>query len=317
MAKVEKFCLWKLMDKKTAYIVENYLDGDHIDAIRRLEEDQEFDDEENYVTADKRLFSYMRGLLEPCIEEDQEEQDDADHIHQELIRETTASQVDNSIQERYIELMCRFDPSGVFNYFSTKLSSDISFEKIQKCCEEYGVIDAVVWIMEKNGDTSGALDKMLEVAKEKNSMILLEDHDNEELEEDNIPELSRGSGENSSLGNDSNAGFRLLDAYVEASIDIYNVLSNKVSAPADIHHRIVNSFKSSAQSILTSLLLSTSPQVSLPRLLSRLITSQARGETTFADFREIFLSMLDTYKYEGQLLELTNRLFDRYLFGSL
>ncbi|KAI8355142.1 Golgi CORVET complex core vacuolar protein 8-domain-containing protein [Blakeslea trispora] len=369
--------------QKTAYIVENYLDGDHTDAIRRLEEDQEFDDEENHVTADKRLFSYLRGLLEPCDGQDSPE--DEEQLHQGFIKETSPTQVDATIQERYIELMCRFDPSGVFNYFNTKLSNDVNLERIQKCCENHGVIDAVVWIMEKNGDTNGALDKVLEVAKEKNNAILsiLKEHQSadktwtfeeqntinscliglngvlrvgtrlcenssrlaantyqteleeneEEGEEVNIPELSRGSGEDSSVGDDSNAGvqddstqndhvietlwFRLLDAYVEASIDVYNALGNKTSAPADIHQRIVNSFKSFVQSILTSLLLSTSPQVSLPRLLQRLITSQARGETTFADFREIFLSMLDTYKYESQLLELTNRLFDRDLFGSL
>ncbi|KAI8331983.1 Golgi CORVET complex core vacuolar protein 8-domain-containing protein [Choanephora cucurbitarum] len=366
--------------QKTAHIVESYLDSDHTDVIRRLEEDQEFDDEENHVTADKRLFSYLRGLLEPSEEQDEQQGDE--QLHQGLIKEATIPQVDSTIQERYIELMCRFDPSGVFNYFNTKLSNEVSLDKIQKCCEQYGVIDAVVWIMEKNGDTSGALDKMLEVAKEKDNAILsiLKEHqssdkmwtfeeqntvnscliglngvlrvgthlcenssrlavntyqagleDNEE--EENIPELSRGSGEDSSVGNDSDVGaqddatqndhvvetlwFRLLDAYVEASIDMYNALSNKASAPTEIHHRIVNSFKSFVQSILTSLLLSTSPQVSLPRLLQRLITSQARGETTFANFREIFLSMLDTYKYEGQLLELTNRLFDRDLFGSL
>jgi hypothetical protein len=108
--------------------------------------------------------------------------------------------------------------------------------------------------------------------------------------------------------------FRLLDVYVEASIEMHNAIGESKSA---IHQRVISSFKQFVQSILTSLLLSTSPQVSLPRLLLRLIYSQARGETTFADFRDIFLSMLDTYKYEGKLLEMTNRLFDRDLFHSM
>ncbi|RCI03453.1 Vacuolar protein sorting-associated protein 8, partial [Rhizopus stolonifer] len=365
--------------QKTAYIVENFLNGDHADAIRRLEEDQEFDDEENHVTADKRLFSYLRGLLEPY----EEEEDNDNELHQGLIKETQIPHVDGSIQERYIELMCRFDPSGVFNYFNTRLNDNVSLEKVQKYCEEYGVIDAVVWIMEKNGNTQGALERMLGVAKDKNSTILsiLKEHQQsdanwtfeeqntinscliglngvlrvstrlcesssrsstatyqtgiEDNEEENMPELSRG-GEDSSVGDESIGNheedftqndqvetlwFRLLDAYVEASIDMYNALGTpdnaKSTAPAEIRHRIITSFKSFVQSILTSLLLSTSPQVSLPRLLLRLIHSQARGDTTFADFRDIFLSMLDTYKYEGKLLEMTNRLFDRDLFDSL
>ncbi|KAI7897400.1 Golgi CORVET complex core vacuolar protein 8-domain-containing protein [Mucor mucedo] len=363
--------------QKAAFIVENFLGGDHADAIRRLEEDQEFDDDEHHVTSDKRLFSYLRGLLEPYEEN---ELIDTNEVQQGLIREAHVPHVDGAIQERYIELMCRFDPSGVFNYFNTKLNDDISLENVKKSCEEYGVMDAVVWIMEKSGDTQGALEKMLEVAKSKNACILhiLKEHrlsefgwtfeeqstihscliglngvlrvgtrlcesssrssaaiyHSTELEDDvNLPELSRG--EDSSLGDESHheeeeiipndlvetLWFRLLDAYVEGSIEMYNMLGNehdkKLAAPSEIYQRITTSFKTFVQSILTSLLLSTSPQVSLPRLLKRLIKSQTRGETTFADFRDIFLSMLDTYKYEGQLLEMTNRLFDRDLHVSL
>jgi hypothetical protein len=363
--------------QKAAYIVENFVGGDHADAIRRLEEDQEFDDDEHLATADKRLFSYLRGLLEPYEEEDEE--NNANEAQQGLIRETEIPHVDGSIQERYIELMCRFDPSGVFNYFNTKLNDTISLDKVKQSCEKYGVMDAVVWIMEKSGDTQGALEKMLDVAKDKNSSILniLKEHQSTaknwtfeeqstinrsliglngvlrvgtrlcesssrssattyhttDLEhEDTLPELSRG--EDSSTGDESHEEedmaqndqvetlwFQLLDAYFEGSIDMYNVLGNQpeknTTTPSEIHQRILSSYKSFVQSILTSLLLSTSPQVSLPRLLLRLIHSQARGETTFADFRDIFLSMLDTYKYEGKLLEMTNRLFDRDLFGSL
>lgn len=357
--------------QKAANIVENFMKGDHADAIRRLEEDQEFDDDEHHVTADKRLFSYLRGLLEPYEEQDE---DDENQVHQGLIKEIHIPHVDGAIQERYIELMCRFDPSGVFNYFNTKLNDTISLDKVQESCEKYGVMDAVVWIMEKSGNTQGALEKMLDVAKDKNAAILkiLKDHISTEtnwtfeeqstinscliglngvlrvstrlcesssistvatyqteIDDDNLPELSRG-GEDSSTGDDNDEEFvqndlvetlwfRLLDAYFEGSIDIYNALGtdSNNNVPLEVRQLITTAYKSFVQSILTSLLLSTSPQVSLPRLLLKLIHSQARGETTFADFRDIFLSMLDTYKYEGKLLEMTNRLFDRDLFGSV
>ncbi|KAL7316971.1 hypothetical protein PS15m_003385 [Mucor circinelloides] len=357
--------------QKAANIVEHFMQGDHADAIRRLEEDQEFDDDEYHATADKRLFSYLRGLLEPYEEQDEQDEMNQNQVHQGLIKETHIPQVDGSIQERYIELMCRFDPSGVFNYFNTKLNDTISLDKVRKSCEKYGVMDAVVWIMEKSGNTQGALEKMLDVAKDKNAAILkiLKDHVNAdtpwtfeeqstinscliglngvlrvstrlcessslstattyqtEVDDDTIPELSQDS----SMGDDNDDDlvhndlvetlwFRLLDAYFEGSIDIYNSLGidSHNNVPVEVRQLITTAYKSFVQSILTSLLLSTSPQVSLPRLLLKLIHSQARGETTFADFRDIFLSMLDTYKYEGKLLEMTNRLFDRDLFGSL
>lgn len=366
--------------QKAAQIVEQFMQADHADAIRRLEEEEEFDDDEHHVTADKRLFSYLRGLLEPYdADEDEEDARGDNEVHQGLIKETHIPHVDGSIQERYIELMCRFDPSGVFNYFNTKLNDTISLDKVRKSCEKYGVIDAVVWIMEKSGDTQGALEKMLEVAKDKNGTILhilkehqaavynwtfeeqstinscliglngvlrvgtrlcetssrsnaVTNHYQTSDDEDNLPELSQDSsiGDASSGNNEEEfivhneqvetLWFGLLDAYVESSIEINNVLDHdksKEDVPTQIRHGITAAYKSFVQSIWASLVISTSSQVSLPRLMTRLINSQARGETTFADFRGIFLNMLDTYKYEGKLLEMTNRLFDRDLFGSL
>jgi hypothetical protein len=356
--------------QQAAHLVQHYFHGDHADMIKRLEEDKEFDDDDHHT--DKRVFSYLRGLLEPSSTEPTE------NFTPGLMIEPTVPKVDAAIQERYIELMCRFDPSGVFNYFNTKLHQNIDLDKVQAWCEEYGVMDAVVWIMESRGDTQGALEKMLDVAKEKNTTILalLNQHQsdtvpwrfeeeatinscliglngvlrvgtrlcegnsrvthlNDDLELSNesgsLPELSKegsstgGEEEDESIHmeevledskNDQveTLWFRLLDVYVEASIEMHNAIGESKSA---IHQRVISSFKQFVQSILTSLLLSTSPQVSLPRLLLRLIYSQARGETTFADFRDIFLSMLDTYKYEGKLLEMTNRLFDRDLFHSM
>ncbi|KAG1360274.1 hypothetical protein G6F62_000126 [Rhizopus arrhizus] len=367
MIRISQFV--EINGQKAAEIIQAFGNGNHEDAIHRLEEDQEFDDDDEHnATADKRLFSYLRGLLEPYVNEDEQ--------YEGLVKELR--DVSGAIQERYIELMCRFDPSGVFNYFNTKLNSNISFDKIKESCEKYGVMDAVVWIMEKSGNTQGALKKMLEVAKERSASILqvlkghqahsiwtfeeqnvinscliglngvlrvstrlcensgrntvnLKHTNKVEDEENNVPELSR-EGEDSSTVDNSAAEneeeepvndevetlwFRLLDTYVEASIEIDNTLGTNTTIPSDVHQRIISSFKSFVQSILTSLLLSTSPQVSLPRLLLRLIDSQSRGETTFADFRDIFLNMLDTYKYEGKLLEMTNRLFDRDLYASL
>ncbi|KAI8991762.1 Golgi CORVET complex core vacuolar protein 8-domain-containing protein [Mycotypha africana] len=368
--------------QKAAYIVQNYINGEHGNIIHRLEEDQEFDDEEDehYSTADKLIFSYLKGLIEPTEEQEKRLKDD--EVHRQFYKGTQFSHVDSSIIERYVELLCRFDPSGVYNYLNTRLDESVSLTKLHQICEKYNVVDAVVWIMEKSGDVTGALEKMLNVARGKNATILrvvnshqsnssvwtFEDHNTinscliglngvlrvsiglcensgkavtpnqtNQCDLDELPELSR-EGEDSSTADESTGAnddiftsdhidetetlwFRLLDAYVEGSIDIYNVfggqLHNKnISEFTEIQQRITSAYKSFVQSILTSLLLSTS-QVSLPRLLLRLIHSQANGETTFADFRDIFLSMLDTYKYEGKLLELTNRLFDQDLFGTL
>ncbi|KAI9307508.1 Golgi CORVET complex core vacuolar protein 8-domain-containing protein [Cunninghamella echinulata] len=376
--------------------------------------------------ADKRIFSYLRGLLEPqylispstppssapkhsftinnnmpSLFNNESVIDDDTYImnndlQQQQQQHNSAliqrSNINANIQEKYIDLMCRFDPSGVYDYLNTKLydyethmnqfiaqqqlednmtgeinhllhgSYQINLDTLLKSCETYGVIDAVVWIMEKKGQIQGALEKILEVGKEKVQMILqiiqqqqswtFEDQSkistgliglsgvlrvgtrlcenstgghgvdnnntNQEIAEEKIKKSNKdGDGDDDDDIIES-LWFRLLDIYVESSMEIHSALDKKknphLSLPIGVQQYIISTFKSFVQSILTSLLLSTSPQVSLPRLLLRLIDSQTKGETTFADFRDIFLSMLDTYKYEGQLLELTNRLFDRDLF---
>ncbi|KAK9720596.1 hypothetical protein K7432_004057 [Basidiobolus ranarum] len=86
-----------------------------------------------------------------------------------------------------------------------------------------------------------------------------------------------------------------------------------------------SSFKTYLQTILNTLLYTTSPSssLSLPRLLLRLIQSHSVGDEeesgiqTVAEFRDVFFGILDTYKYEGQLLEMTNRLVDRDLFNGV
>ncbi|CAO3585498.1 unnamed protein product [Absidia cylindrospora] len=443
--------------QRTADLIQKYFDADHHDILRRLDEDEEFEDDEDEeneendrggndgqgdvndpssllssrfpVTfarvADKRTFSYLRGLLEPQaiatsgptgLETGHSSSDDQhgtammnedgyiilDEYGSVLEdgKNTTAAittttiprrtNIDIALQERYIDLMCRFDPSGVYDYLNTKLYDydhnyqhnnnmttttttaaaepgaithtnghglddddhddndgfqHVNFDTLLKSCEKYGVMDAAVWIMEKIGNIKGALEKMLEVGKEKVQMILFIIKQQQQQQPwmfEDQSKISNGliglsgvlrvgtrlcensssnpNADSSSDGDDEieSLWFRLLDVYVEASMEIHSALDIKKNPnlvlPLGVQQHVIYTFKSFVQSILTSLLLSTSPQVSLPRLLLRLIDSQTKGETTFADFRDIFLSMLDTYKYEGQLLALTNRLFDRDLF---
>lgn len=334
MVRISQFV--EIDGEKSAQVVEMFFNGKHEEAIRRLEEDaQEFEnDDESRDAVNKRVFLYLRGLLEPF--------DDQDDSMKQLYAPPKIPSVDPNLHERYIELMCRFDPSGVYDYLNTKLIDNVNLNHILKSCEEYGVIDAVVWIMEKSGDTQGALDKMLAVAKEKMTMVLnlVRDHNDQDtvwtFEEQSVLSscLVGLSGvlrvgirlcENSSRSIPEDAyeqveslWFQLLDSYVESSIEMHNALRASV-IPQGLYHHIVFSFKSFVQTILTHLLQSTSPQKqgTLPRLLSRLIDSQARCASTFADFRDIFKSILDTYKYEGKLLEMTNRLFERDLFAGV
>ncbi|RUP52444.1 hypothetical protein BC936DRAFT_138358 [Jimgerdemannia flammicorona] len=427
--------------QRTADMVQNYFGADHDDIILRLEGEEVDDDDED--GAERRVFAYLRGLLEPDAGDDSLSKTAGGVIYVDgrpVVVDSVVEQaadVESRIHERYIELMCKFDPTGVYHYLNTRQDGAYQLEKVLPACETYGVVDAVVWIMEHSGKVTGALEKVLEIVRERIGAIvrMVKEHGEAQMNKNMFlgevfgdvkeKESRRGRGwtideqtavrnclvkirgvlrvgtqlcENSSrrLALANNVGvvgmsggpfvsvdeppspvfstsskmslenesetlwFQLLDTYVEASKTILTVLSGTEKAsgtsdgavvenasvplslvppaldspspsstgsvstvsslspfnvPATLKSHLVTSFKSYVQSILTSLLLSTSsPQVSLPRLLLRLIQSQAHGGTTFADFRDIFLGMLNTYKYEGQLLAMTNRLFEKDLF---
>ncbi|CAG8720712.1 19773_t:CDS:2, partial [Racocetra fulgida] len=353
--------------EQTASIIKLYFDGDHKTVILNLE------------LSPARLFTYLRGLLEPS-------QDDViigerariPMVEEQVISTESLSDpsiITPDIHERYISLMCKFDPTGVYHYLQTHQGS-YRLEKVLPICESAGIVDAVVWILEKSGNAMGALDKILEIVQDKrlDILALVEEKKNSKSDRWTLMEktkietsLMKLKGvlkigillcENSCRRAISSNGsallalpqtssatesetellwFKLLDTFLDATKAVSSsvippiptLMSEKLLAngqlssfemprsaiPPHIANHLVTTFKSYVQSIMRSLLLATSsPYVSFPRLLLRFIQSQAKRNSTVSDFRDIFVGMIDTYKYEGQLLAMTNRLFEKDLF---
>ncbi|CAG8624407.1 15631_t:CDS:1, partial [Dentiscutata heterogama] len=356
--------------EQTASIIKMYFDGDHQTVIKSL------------GSSSARLFTYLRGLLEPS-------QDDAiigEHARIQMVEEqviSTESSLDPSIitpdiHELYISLLCKFDPTGVYHYLQTHQDA-YRLEKVLPICESAGIVDAVVWILEKSGNAMGALDKILEIVQEKRLDILALVEEKKDSRDDQwtliektkietslmklkgvlkigillcensyrratltngsevlaLPQMSRANESETEL-----LWFKLLDTFLDATKAVSSsvippiptMMSEKLLAngqlssfemprsaiPPHIANHLVTTFKSYVQSIVRSLLLATSsPYVSFPRLLLRFIQSQAKRNSTVSDFRDIFAGMIDTYKYEGQLLAMTNRLFEKDLFRGV
>ncbi|RIB07429.1 Golgi CORVET complex core vacuolar protein 8-domain-containing protein [Gigaspora rosea] len=355
--------------EQTASIIKLYFDGDHQTVIESLE------------TSPALLFTYLRGLLEPS-------QVDAvigDRIRVQMVEEqviSTESSLDSSIitpdiHERYIALMCKFDPTGVYHYLQTHQGA-YRLEKVLPICDSTGIVDAVVWILEKSGNAFGALDKILDVVKEKrlDILTLVEEKKDSRSDQWTLIEktkietslmklkgvlkigilLCENSYRRATLSNGSEVlapqtsratesetellWFKLLDTFLDATKAVSSsvippiptMMSEKLLAngqlssfeiprsaiPPHIANHLVTTFKSYVQSIVRSLLLETSSRyVSFPRLLLRFIQSQTKRNSTVSDFRDIFAGMIDTYKYEGQLLAMTNRLFEKDLFRGV
>ncbi|KAG0292451.1 Vacuolar protein sorting-associated protein 8 [Linnemannia gamsii] len=378
--------------EQAALLVHRYLNAEHRSVLETL------------YGSKPRLFAYLRGLLEPSNipVADRAPPMDGDYTlgsHSKMENDSGrligASAIsDPEIHEQYVELLCHYDPSGVYDYLERHQDNSYRLEKVLKLCENAGVVDAVVWIMERSGNVGGALSKVLEIVQERIDMLggLVKSKEDGKVqdmywsmeEQSNMraslvrlrgvlnvgkqlcerrsqkvkilshtttaPALAKSTADSDT----EMLWFRLLQVFVAASRKMTQLIASSRmeqdsrddetlpktapstllienappalfsnSTPESQHsfqviEQLSNNFKGFVQSILATLLLSTStPQVSLPSLLRRLLRSETADEgelNRFSDFKDIFLGMLDTFKYEGQLLEMTNNLFERDLF---
>ncbi|KAF9425049.1 Vacuolar protein sorting-associated protein 8 [Podila epigama] len=393
--------------EEAALLVHKYLNAEHRSVLETLHGSK------------PRLFAYLRGLLEPAEKRQEKRQLISEreaagglsvYMENGDVAAVGASVItDPEIHEQYVELLCQYDPSSVYDYLERHQDNSYRLERVLKLCEDAGVVDAVVWIQERSGNVGGALSKVLEIVQERINMLAklvtsktdgkiqdafwtLEEQSNMRdslvrlrgvlnvgkqlcerrsqkaklfsqtskapapiMPSENDTEtlwfrllqvfvaasrrmtmlVAAGKGDAAELSGDHTAETEDETTRMDQSVKSINNANKSLlienappvlfsnSSPEsrysfDITDQLCNNFKGFVQSILATLLLSTStPQVSLPSLLRRLLRSESTegGELNrFSDFKDIFLGMLDTFKYEGQLLEMTNNLFERDLF---
>ncbi|KAL1925581.1 uncharacterized protein VTP21DRAFT_464 [Calcarisporiella thermophila] len=362
MTNLEKFV--EIDGEKTARLVHECLEGDHTTAIEILE------------AIPRSLFHYLRGLLEPESGSTATKPTDEDHAPVvEAMPENThtvasswpATIVTPPMHEQYIELMCQYDPTGVYNYLRTHQDNSYRLERVLPICEQYEVLDAVVWILERSGNSSRALDKVLNVVRDRVGAIAQTLENSEygasgeriwsaeeraELHASLIkmrgmlkvatelcvnrsrraamtiqavanksrePTAGKSAGHTDAQKEAEDLWLRLLDTFAEARRKVITAIekgSSRYSTDDELTNHIISSLKSFVQLIMDALLLSgPSLQVSLSRLLASLVQSQAHDNTaTIGDLRDILMGMLDAYRYDGNLLAMTNRLFDNDLF---
>lgn len=88
--------------------------------------------------------AYLRALIEPSKTSD----DEVDTKNQQLI-------------ERYVQLMCKFNPLHVSDFVETMRPADLRLDKLLPTMEETGVVDAAVVLMARDGQVSQAMDRLI------------------------------------------------------------------------------------------------------------------------------------------------------------
>ncbi|KAG6023754.1 hypothetical protein E4U41_001939 [Claviceps citrina] len=70
-------------------------------------------------------------------------------------------QSDPGLIERYVQLMCRFDPSHVTTFVSSMQPADLRLDRLLPTMEETGVVDAAVVLMARDGQVNEAMDRLI------------------------------------------------------------------------------------------------------------------------------------------------------------
>ncbi|KAE8451100.1 hypothetical protein EG329_004772 [Mollisiaceae sp. DMI_Dod_QoI] len=109
-------------------------------------------------------YTYLHTILEPTRDGD----DTSRPSHSVFV-------------ERYVQLMCRYDPSHVATYVELVQASDLRLENVLPYMEESGVVDAAVILMAREGQLREAMNRLVQHLKKLESALLgLLNHSTEE-----------------------------------------------------------------------------------------------------------------------------------------
>ena len=130
--------------QQTAALFDRYLPSRHQDVLDAL------------ASSSWRQFAYLRWLLEPAASHSPDDGPSADGGAKER---APSSALNPSQRLAYLDLLAQHDPVHVIRFLEsdpTRLEHEPAALAI---CERRGAYDALVWALDKKGDTKAALDK--------------------------------------------------------------------------------------------------------------------------------------------------------------
>ncbi|KAH6990785.1 golgi complex component [Ilyonectria sp. MPI-CAGE-AT-0026] len=113
------------------------------------------------------IFGTQDKALHQHILDSAEDAPDLQHAYlKTLLEPKEASHEDKPVSERdlverYVQLMCKFEPAHVSDYVGLVQSVDLRLEKLIPTMEETGVIDAAVVLMAREGQIKDAMDRLV------------------------------------------------------------------------------------------------------------------------------------------------------------
>ncbi|KAL1970528.1 hypothetical protein VTN77DRAFT_4172 [Rasamsonia byssochlamydoides] len=120
---------------KAAQTVQQFAPALHESFLRALDDDE------------YKQFHYLGTLLEP-------------EIHSPTERNPPAK-LENWMVERYVQLLCRYNPSHVADFVDALRVGDLRLEEVLPAMEGSGVVDAAVILLARQGQVRSAMDRLI------------------------------------------------------------------------------------------------------------------------------------------------------------
>ena len=155
--------------EETAELVDTFLPSHHNQVIERL------------ATTPWRQFAYLRFLLEPTVSSTKDSTFDKERL--------PSSRLETPQRLQYLSLLCTHESDGVIRFLESDAAEAIvGAEEVIRICEEAEVFDALIWTLNRAGDTEGALDRVDDTLRSRAALLVEslseESRDESEFEED-------------------------------------------------------------------------------------------------------------------------------------
>ena len=218
------------------------------------------------------------------------------------------------IHERFIELMCRYDPEDVYLYL--RGTDNYRLEQTLAIVQRLKVLDATAFLLEKTGDIQAAFQLLLNGLKEH-----LKSFSQAFAEHEDPMASTEVRGKRRSLKHAVSSVVQLCQRNSPRleSVDreaLWFPLLETVMVPQrrikDMTSPLFLTFKELTKQILASMM----GHIALPAVLQKIMQDPAYNTGKFGEIKELMLGMLDTYNYELTLLETTRNLLNKDLHGQ-
>lgn len=279
--------------------------------------------------------------------------EEADLVKELLDRSKLRIADDPAVQERFVRLLCEYEPAGVFPYLESHDSYKV--DACLKLCKDFNITDAEAYLLERTGDVTGALTLILQNLEQKLKILkpalrgfnAMGTSSNEVLTGASSSALGRAQQSDSMIESVPEGKDAMQTLEVALAMCQRNSLRNRDDQAEKLWFtlldkllRIQNAVKRSANSKATTRITARSggggaqtafqvalnelirfilermaSSVSLKSILFKITNEHGKGE--FGDFRPTIFGMLDTYNYEQNIYQTANGLISTDLYEQV